>query len=418
MGNASSHVQYFFFAGATDPRIFGTGKVTPRVMTPSQVHMQSGNPYPSGVSNRSKYGEAQIEAGFDLGDLTLLLASVFPWKREASGRFEFKALAGALPTGYALRKQWDKMMAYNWRGGTSGPSYEAVDPTMKSIELNYSRAEDTKLTASYTMKELKKITQPTTAPVAAAVDERIVLNSDVRLGLSAGRLGEMAYPTSILSARWTFQNLVEEVFGANQADRGWTDIVDADIQPTLNLRFMANEDYLDYALVDDDVFVSLSDAAETFNWTHRARFMDTPSGPAAAQNIQEVEISFTPLARVDGRAVADLVMARATAGGLTVTSGYKPTGLTSVGFDATDDRIELGTAGNDWPTTWEPGTIQVGTGNVDELTYDSATSEWVTADGTYATTPFGSAAVITIGWKWTPATFMTGYVENVGVLAL
>ena len=417
MGNASSHVQYFFFAGATDPRIFGTGKVTPRVMTPSQVHMQSGNPYPSGVSNRSKYGEAQIEAGLDLGDLTLLLASVFPWKRETSGRFEFKALAGALPTGYTLRKQWTKMMAYNWRGGTSGPSYEAVNPTMKSIELNYSRAEDTKLTASYTMKELKEITQPT-APVAAAVDERIVLNSDVRLGLSAGRLGEMSYPTSILSARWTFQNLVEEVFGANQADRGWTDIVDADIQPTLNLRFMANEDYLDYALVDDDVFVSLSDAAGTFNWTHRARFMDTPSGPAAAQNIQEVEISFTPLARVDGRAVADLVLARDTAGDLTLTSGYMPAGLDTVIYNSTDDRIEVGTAGSGWPTTWDPGTIKVDTADADDLTYDSASSKWLTADASVAADPFSADAVVTIGWKWTPATFMTGYVDNVGVLTL
>ena len=41
MGNAASHVQHLFYAGATDPRIFNTGVVTPRRMVQSQRHKQS-----------------------------------------------------------------------------------------------------------------------------------------------------------------------------------------------------------------------------------------------------------------------------------------------------------------------------------------------------------------------------------------
>ena len=85
------------------------------------------------------------------------------------------------------------------------------------------------------------------------------------------------------------------------------------------------------------------------------------SGPAAPQNLQEVEISFLPYARVDGSAQVDLVLSRDTAGALTLTSGYMPTGLTAIAYDATDDLVEITGAGADWPTSWEPGTITIDT---------------------------------------------------------
>ena len=405
---------------AVDPRIFNTGSVTPRRMVQSQRPGQSGNRYPTTVINQSQWAEVGVEASFDKADLVLLLASLFSYKRDTAGNFQFLALAGANPAGYSLPKQWQMMQSYNWRGATSGPSYEAEQAILQSLEMSFNRRDDTMLTAAFAAKEYKKISQPASAPAPAAVDTQVVRNSDIRIGLSAGRLGELAYPTSVLSSRWSFTDLVELVFGANQSDRGWTDHVEADIEPTLNVRFLANADYLDYANVDADTFVSLSDAAGSFEWIHRARFVDVPSGPAAQQNIQEVEISFLPYAQVNGLAQVDLVLSRASSGGaLTRTSGYMPAGLKTVTYDGTADNLKVGDAGADWPTSWEPGTIKVADGDVLPLTYDSETKKWETAAGGITSDPVGDDGVaVTIGWKWTPATYMSGFVNDTGVAAL
>ena len=140
-----------------------------------------------------------------------------------------------------------------------------------------------------------------------AVDAQVIRNSDIRIGLSAGRLGEVVYPTQVLAARWSFNDWVELIFGANQSDRGWTDFADATVQPTLRFRFAADEEYLKYANVDANTFVTFGDAAGTFEWIHLARFVDAPAGPGERRNLQEVEIAFSPYARVDTRALQDSV---------------------------------------------------------------------------------------------------------------
>ena len=439
MGNAASHVQHLFYAGASDPRIFNTGMVTPRRMVQSQRPGQSGNRYPTTVINQSEWAEAQVEGAFDKADLVLLLASAFSSKRDANGDFQFRSLAGALPSGYDSPKEWTKLQSYNWRGATSGPSYEAESPIMQSLEMSFNRRDDTMLTAAFAAKEYSEITQPATAPVPNAVNPAVVRNSDIRIGLSAGRLGGLAYPTSILSSRWSFTDLIELVFGANQSDRGWTDFVEAQIEPTLNVRFMATDDYLTYADVDADTFVVLSDASGTFEWVHRARFVDVPSGPGAQGNLQEVEISFLPYARVEGN-IADLALSFTAAAGISTetnlhgirtsgtaigsslsqTAGYQPDGLDQILYDETDDILRLGTAdaaGDDWPTDWEPESIQIDTGTVYPLTYDESSRMWET-EAITANPVAAGAHTATIAWKWTPATYMSGFVNGSGVAAL
>ena len=433
MGNAASHVQHLFYAGTTDPRIFNTGLVTPRRMVQSQPHQQSGNRFPTAVTNQSEWSEAQVEGALDKADLVLLLASVFPYQRNSGGDFLFKAFAGAFPTGFEEPKEWTKLLSYNWRD--SGPSYEAKTAIMQSLEMSFNRKDTTMLTAAFAAKEYSQITRPATAPVPAAVDTQVVRNSDIRIGLSSGRLGDLAYPTSVLRSRWTYSDLIELVFGANQADRGWTDFVEANIQPTLGVSFLANDDYLEYANVDVDTFVTLSDAARTFEWTHLARFTDVPSGPAAMGNVQDVEISFLPYARVDGRTV-DLAVGftAATQGELTgvktgtttlgsdlaATAGYLPAGLDEIVYHTTDEELRLGTADAsnvDWPANWEPATIEIGSATY-ELEWDSTARRWVSV-ATIAASPITvGAETATITWKWTPATYMTGYVNGTGVPAL
>ena len=433
MGNAASHVQHLFYSAANSPRIFNTGMVVPRRMVQSQRPGQSGNRYPTTVINQSEWAEVSVDCAFDKADLVLLLASLFSYKRETNGDFNFRALAGANPTGYSLPKQWDKLQSYNWRGATSGPSYEAEDPILQSLEMNFNRRDESMFTAAFAAKQYKKITQPSSAPTPAAVDTQVVRNSDIRIGLSAGRLSEFAYPTSILSSRWSYTDLVELVFGANQSDRGWSDFVEAQIQPTLMVRFMANADYLTYANVDADTFVQLSDAGSTFEWTHRARFVDVPRGPGAQGNLQEVEIAFLPYARVDNRALADTSFSFTAAtdsgnigfgtanGGFgtpptTLTSGFKPDALTELYADS-GHVIHLGDSSDDWPVDWEPESIAIGNGTAIPLTYAPASNEWVTeAQGS---APLANGArTATIAWKWTPATYMSGFVKGTGVPAL
>ena len=143
------------------------------------------------MTNQSQWAEAQVEGALDKADLLLLLASAFGYKRDAGGDFQFKALAGALPSGFSQPKQWTKLQSYNWRGATSGPSYEADTPILQSLEMNFNRRDDTMLTAAFAAKEYSEITQPATAPAPDAVDTQVVRNSDIRIGLSAGRLGEL-----------------------------------------------------------------------------------------------------------------------------------------------------------------------------------------------------------------------------------
>ena len=439
MGNAASHVQHLFCAGASDPRIFNTGMVTPRRMVQSQRPGQSGNRYPTTVINQSEWAEAQVEGAFDKADLVLLLASAFWYKRDASGNFQFQALAGGIPSGYSSPKQWTKFQSYNWRGPSSGPSYEAASLIMQSLEMNFNRRDDTMLTAAFAAKQYREIAQPGTAPVPNAVNPAVVRNSDIRIGLSAGRPGEIVYPTSILSSRWSYTDLIELVFSANQSDRGWTDFVEAQIESTLNVRFMATNDYLEYANVDADTFFVLSDAAGTFEWAHRARFVDVPDGPGGKQNLQEVEISFLPFARVEANR-SDLALSFTAAQGagvdsaktglrtsgtsigtdLVKTDGYLPAGLDTILWDDADDILMLGTAdaaGDEWPTNWEPTTIKIGSSTVQNLTYDATSRTWRTP--TIATNPLTvGSQTATILWKWTPATYMSGFVNGSGVAAL
>lgn len=450
-GAASSHVQHFFYSAANSPRIFNTAKVTPRRMVQSQRHMQSGNRYPTAVTNQSEWAEIAVEGSLELADLVLFLASLFPYKRDGTtGQFDFHALAGSLPGGYSSPKEWTRILSYNWRGNAnSGPDYEASDPVLQSMEVNFDRRNETMITAAFAAKQyVQDSSRETNAPAPASTNLKTIRNSDVRFGLSQSRIGNVVYPTSLLSARWSYTDLIELVFGANQNDRGWTDFVEADIQPTLNFRFMANDDYLDYAKVDEDTFVVFTNAPggdlddADFQWCHRARFVDVPRGPGAQGNLQEVEISFLPYARVE-RNTGDVTVTFTSATGETdrtgvnrtldtssygtkpslksSTTGYVPAGLDIIVYDATDDRVYVGGDLDNWPSDWEPASIKFGSsGAVIPLTYDATNTRWTSAEIT--TLPTGLAAgagkEATIAWKWTPATYMSGWIKGSGVAAL
>ena len=441
-GTSAHDVQHLFYAGATDPRIFQTGKVVPRKMTQNQEFGQSGSRYASESVVNSEWSEVSLDGGLDLGDMVLLLASLFSSKREANGDWKFLALAGARAAGYDAPKVWNKLQSYNW--ADSGPSYEAADAVLQQLELSYDRSAETMMTAAFAGKQYKRITRPTAAPVPKAVDAQIVANADIRLGLSAGRLGEVVYPTELLRTRWSYPSIVELVYGGNQSDRGWTHYVEADIdggfRPLLTFTFMANDTYLDFIPRDGRVFCTLGDAAGRFEWIHLARWTEQPSGPGAQRNVQSVEIGLLPVARVDARALVDLELSftAATSGQLTGvrasgtaigsdlqvksnTNGYKPAGLTEVLYDAATDKLIVGTVDTDneeWPENWEPESIQIGNGTVYPLEYVAATKKFQSvADITAAPITTG-AREATIKWKWTPAHFMSGKITGTGVAAL
>lgn len=438
-GTSAHDVQHLFYAGAADARIFQTGKVMPRVLTRSQEFGQSGSRFASDSVNNSEWSEAALTGGFDLGDMTMLLASIFSSKRETNGDWNFLSMAGGRPSGYKAPKLWTKLQSYNW--ADTGESYEASNPVLQSLEVNYDRSGDTTVTAAFLMKQYQKITRPTNAPVAKAVDTQIIRNSDIRIGLSTGRLGAVTYPTQILRARWSFPQIVVPVFGGNQSDRGWTHYVEADLEggfrPMLNFTFMEDDEYLKYANRDNRVFVSLSDAAGTFEWVHQARWTEQPSGPSGQGNVQEVEISLLPVARVDARAVNDLIVTFTAAAGdsdrlgvSTVTptygtglarksgnEGYLPEGLDLIAYDSTDDKLYVGSANDDWPDNWEPESITIGSGSVIPLTFNDTDNVW--ESGTITTSPItAGASEATIKWKWTPATFMKGFANGTGIAAL
>ena len=440
MANAAHHVQHLFYADSSDPRIFQTGVVTPRRIVQTQRHRQSGNRYPPTVTNQSEWAEVEVETAFDLGDMVYILASLFDWQRDANGVWRFLSLSGARVPGYKRPKQWHKLLSYNWVGPASGPSYEAAGAILQSMELNFSRRDQTTVTAVFAAKEYQQIAQPPTAPVPRAVDAQVIRNSDIRIGLSAGRLGEVVYPTQVLAARWSFNDWVELIFGANQSDRGWTDFADATVQPTLRFRFAADEEYLKYANVDANTFVTFGDAAGTFEWIHLARFVDAPAGPGERRNLQEVEIAFSPYARVDTRALQDSVFTFTAARGagadtnlygyrqtaaigsaLTATAGYRPQGLTEILFDTDTDRLQVGAPdahNRDWPQNWEPDAIRIGSGAVLPLAWDSGDRRWRTVAALNANPLTAGAATATLTWKWTPAHYMRGMLAGTGIADL
>ena len=447
MGSSAHDIQHLFYAGAADPRIFQTATVTPRRLITSQNLKQSGNRFPSGVVNQSEHSEIQVEGAFDLGDLVYLLASLFDYKRDStSGDWSFKALAGARDSTFSAPKQWSKLESYNYVGSSSGPSYSAASPVLQSMEVSFDRGAETMITAAYVAKQYENITQPPSAPVPEATSEQVVRNSDIRIGLSSGRLGELSFPTQILRARWSFTELVEIIFGANQSDRGWTDYVQAAIQPTLNFTFMADATYLTYANVDSNTFVEISDNSNNLSWIHLARFNDVPSGPGAGSgggNVQEVEISFMPYAVVNQDALTDSTVAftgatsgdftgwRAAATGVTAIGslaaasaqvGYRPPGLTNILYSATNDVVTIGTADaamTAWPQNWEPNTVKFSaTGTEYALTYDATNRVWTTPTITTSPISASSGQTAIISWKWTPAHYMSGSITGAGIAAL
>lgn len=419
-----------------DPRILNTGVVVPKEMTQSQRHQQSGNRYVTEVTNQSLWGEVSADTALDKADLVMLLASLFSYRRDTDGNFHFLEFAGALAPGYLPPKVWSKLQSYNWRD--SGPSYESQQAVLQNLEMNFNRRDDTMLTASYATKQYLPITRPATAPVPNAVNPNVIRNSDVRIGLSAGRLGELIYPTSVLTSRWTFPDLVELIFAANQSDRGWSDAVDGNYEATISVSFLADEQFLDFKNVDTETWVDFSDASGTFSWKHLCRFTDTTFGPGQDQNIQRVEIALTPKARVDARALTglDVSFTAATGSGadahlsgirtsgtaigssLSRTDGYLPEGLDTILYDANADQLILGSAdaaNADWPSNWEPSSIQIGSGTVHDLTYDESDRVWKTA-GNISTNPLTAGnRTATVQWAWTPATYMSGFINGSGV---
>ena len=446
MGSSAHDVQHLFYSSSADTsaRIFQTATITPRRLITSQNLGQSGNRFPSGVVNQSEHSEIQVEGAFDVGDLTYLLASLFDYKRDStSGDFSFSALAGGRESTYSAPKQWSKVQSYNWVGASSGPSYEAADAVLQSMEVSLDRGADSMITSAFVAKQYQNITQPASAPVPESVGAQVIRNSDIRIGLSAGRITAITYPTQILRARWSFTDLVEVIFGFNQSDRGWTDYVQASIQPTLSFTFMADAAYLTYANVDSNTFVEISDAGNNFYWRHLARFNDVPSGPGAGGgngNVQEVEISFMPYATVNANALTSskIVITAATSSGDTgykkaktgVTAlgslgtghtGFVPDGFDSIYYDASDDKMYLGTtdaAMTAWPQNWEPATVKINaTGTEYDLTYDATENRWETATITSSPITDGSEDVF-LTWSWTPATYMLGSISNPGIAAL
>lgn len=420
------------------PRIFNEGQVVPREMTQSQTFPQSGNRFPTAIVNQSQWGEISVDTALDKADMVLLLASLFSYRRDANGNFHFRSLAGATPAGYEPPKVWSKLLSYNWRD--SGPSYEATEAILQSLEMSFNRRDESMFTAAYATKQYRQIPRPAAAPVPEAVNTQIIRNSDIRIGLSTGRLGELVYPDTVLTSRWTFNDLVELVFAANQSDRGWTDAVEAQIEPTLMVSFLADPQHLPFKDPDNDTWVEMSDASGTFSWLHLARFMDTSFGPGQDGNIQRVEISLTPYARVDARTGTLAISFTAAAGtgadahlsgirttgtaigsNLDSSAGFLPDGLDTVLYDANDDLIILGSAdaaNADWPKNWEPASIQIGTGTTHDLTFDESDRTWKT-EGGITTNPLAAGMrTANIVWKWTPATYMDGFINGTGVPAL
>lgn len=440
---AASQVQYRFRGqAAADARIFNTARVRPRRMFQSQAHQQSGNRYNPGNTNHREWAELAIEGSLDVTDLLLHLAALAPYKTAGTGadiRWDFHAMAGAVPGGFTAPKVWHNLQAKNW--AATGPDYIAGSPTLQNLEINFNAGGDSMITAAYLAQQY--IDGAQTLGALTAVDPILPLNSDIRVGLSSGRLGDLQYPTAVLGSRMSYNNLIEPVFGANQADRGWTDTVEAMLAADLRIRFVAEDDYLDFDLLDDLVWVTLSDADNSWEIVHRASFRDVPNGPGAQQNLQEVELSFLPVARVDSRAAVSPVFTFTAAVGTGVDAhltgvrtsgtaigaslalqagngGYMPTGLDRILYDANADKLILGVAdaaGTAWPENWEPATIQIGSGMVYDLEYVAASRTWQTV-ASITTSPISvGASTATVGWKWTPASFLSAFMTETQVPA-
>ena len=434
---AASQVQYLFAqTGTADERIFNSARVRPRRMFQSQAHQQSGNRYNPGNSNHRQWAELAIEGSLDITDLLLHFIAFAPYKyTTAGGRWDFHAMAGATPTGFTSPKVWKELKAINW--ADTGPDYTAGAPTLQNLEINFDAGGDSMITAAYLAQEYDNESS-VTAEALRAVNPILPLNSDIRVGLSADRLGNLDNPEAVLGARFSWSDIIEPVFGANQDDRGWTDTVESMLTADLRIRFVANDEYLEYDEVDDLVFVTLGDVGNTWGITQLASFREVPNGPGAQQNLQEVELSFLPVARVDGNANTDTVItftaaagdsskkqgyrtASSAFGAVTGTTGYVPPALDRIYWDDDLDKVVVGTADSantTWPKNWEPESVTPGSATAIKLEYDSDSMTWQSEDdvaaapGAWST---GASKTATIKWKYTPATYLTAFFTGTSV---
>ena len=449
---AASQVQYLFRQDTgPDERIFNSARVRPRRMFQSQAHQQSGNRYNPGNSNHRQWAELAIEGSLDITDLLLHFIAFAPYKYTAASgtgatakkdKWEFNALAGATPTGFTAPKVWNTLKAINW--ANSGPDYTAGEPTLQNLEINFDAGGDSMLTAAYLAQEYAEVTGGDAGALTAdglqAVNPILPLNSDIRVSLSSGRLAQFMEPEAVLGARFSWSDIIEPVFGANQDDRGWTDTVESMLTADLRIRFVANSEYLSYDLVDDLVFVRLwsgnldDDTKDGWSITQLASFREVPNGPGAQQNLQEVELSFLPVARVDGNANADtLIEYESTTGsgrtGLLSgdtdgidedeSTGYVPAGLNEISWHTDDDFITVGAADADnvnWPKNWEPESITIGS-TVHPLTYHAGSRKWRTGRVTALPSEMGTGTEkqATIKWKFTAATYLSAEFKGTSV---
>ena len=433
---SSSAYQYFMFPAGTDPRFLQTALWTPSRRYDSQQHPVSGSYYASAVTNQREHAEFAVEAAVDLGDLVFALAGLYQ-NSFAGGDWEFAEYAGLIDSNMDERKTFNKIMAFNFEGPASGPTYEADEPTLNSLELMTTRGGNSLMRQQWLTKQLSDVTPPATAPAAPTRDVNVVRNSEFRTLISAGRLGELTEPDTVLSSRITYSELVRLVWAENQTTRGWTRTVKRKIQPMIEIMFEADDSYVDYTDPDATIFIEIADTDGDFSWIHRCRPVIIPQGPGDdGDDLQAVTVRFAPIAQVYPGALATSTITftngddgaspvvekgyRSGSGGFgTLVSevGNILDALTEVIYTdpaSGDDTIHIGKS-DDWPVAFEPESVAVGSTTY-PLTYDATDKIWVSDGISPAITDFDAGnAAVTINYKWTPSHLATAFINNSGV---
>ena len=433
---SSSAYQYVIYPAAGDPRFLQTAMWTPSRRYDSQQHPVSGSYYASAVTHQREHAEFACEAAVDLGDLVFALAGLYQ-HNFSGGDWTFAEYAGLIDSSMDERHTYDRILEYNYEGALSGPTYQAAEPTLNSLELMTTRGGNSAMRQQWLTKELEAITQPATAPDWPTRDVNVVRNSEFRTRISAGRLGELTEPDSVLSSRITYSELVRLVWAENQSDRGWTRTVKRKIQPMIEIMFEADDSYLDYTDPDATIFLEVAATDGDFSWIHRCRPVLIPQGPGDdGDDLQAVTVRFAPIAQVYPGALATSTITftngddgaspvvekgyRTGAGAFgTLVSevGNIPDALTEVIYtepSAGDDTIHIGKS-DDWPVDFEPESVTVGSTTY-SLTYDATDEIWVSDGISPAITDFDSGnAAVTINYKWTPSHLATAFINNSGV---
>ena len=352
----SSHEHsYYFYPDSNSPRVMQSLMVEVDPMMDSQRTRPSGSAYPSWSSVTGTYTGLTATGPLDMGDMIYGLASMFWHKRSSTGVWEFTDWAGSVSTtGWRDPITFDKVVKY--ANGANGETGQIDDLVLNQLAVQIMGEGESSQTQTWFGRRYTPITKPAIPAIPALIDPWIRRNGDWVLELSSSGYGDLdSASATVLDWQFTMPEFHRRIFDLSNTvdgDTGYDTTVRRRVEPTIDLKFLADTEWLDYFSDADDAeyYINMRTHDDEISWTHRCKLVGIPTSFQDDDDAHVITSQFVPVSRplpsITGDSTQVFTAVASTgnsfvSSAIGATAGYTPDGITDIDYSATDDIVTI-----------------------------------------------------------------------------